>query len=91
MRRNSWGPGDQDGSGTLSFRETFIGLALLLSPSHEQRMECAFMMMDANSSGRVSLDELHNFLQYIAPLSTSKYDIAALSEQALSFTQERDP
>ena len=37
---------DQDGNGQLDFREMFIGMALLLSSSRDERLECAFSMMD---------------------------------------------
>jgi len=80
----SCGPGlfdafDQDGSGTLDFRETFVGLSLLLSGSMETRMECAFAMMDDNGSGRVSRMEVEVFLQSIAPRSVSRFEITTLA------------
>ena len=48
---------DQDGSGHLDFRECFIGLSLLLSSSQEERLECAFFMIDQNGTGRISREE----------------------------------
>ena len=62
---------DQDGNGRLDFRELFLGMSMLLSGSYEERLKCAFMMMDSNGTGRVSKDELARLLRYISPRSVS--------------------
>ena len=74
---------DTDNSGTLDFKEMFIGLSLLLSSSREQRLECAFLMMDDNGSGRVSQREVEVFLKAIAPRSVGAAEIRALSTQIM--------
>ena len=74
---------DQDGSGHLDFREMFIGMSLLLASSREERMECAFAMMDNNGSGRVSRDEVEVFLRTIAPHSVTKYELESLAVQVM--------
>jgi len=74
---------DTDDSGHLNFREMFVGMALLLSSSFEQRLECAFDMMDANGSGRVSREEMASFLRYIAPPSATRYDVGMMSLKAI--------
>ena len=72
---------DQDQNGFLDFRELFVGMSILLSVSTEQRLESAFMMMDTNSSGRVSITELDTFLRNIAPRTVPTHEVMALSEQ----------
>jgi len=77
--RQLFGCFDQDGSGMLDFREAFIGLSLLCSGNREERLECAFMMIDENGSGRVSKEEIEVFLRSIAPRSVSRYEIDSLT------------
>jgi len=60
---------DQDGNGSLDFREMFIGLVLLCSESREQRLRAMFTLMDANGSGRISREELESFLHFLWPPS----------------------
>lgn len=36
----------------------FIGLSVLLSSSHEARLQCVFEMLDANGTGRISRAEV---------------------------------
>jgi Ca2+-binding EF-hand superfamily protein len=66
---------DTDNSGQLDFKEMFIGLALLLSSSREQQLNCAFDMMDGNQSGRVSREEFGVFLSWIAPTGLTRYEV----------------
>ena len=74
---------DQDRNGQLDFKEMFIGMALLLSSSQADRLECAFMMMDTNGSGRVSRDEVSTFLHTIAARPTNQYDVELLASQIM--------
>ena len=74
---------DQDGNGQLDSKELFIGMALLLSSSQAERLECAFMMMDTNGSGRVSRDEVSTFLHTIAARPTNQYDVELLASQIM--------
>ena len=74
---------DQDGNGQLDFREMFIGLALLLSTSREQRLECAFKMMDSNDSGNISRTEVQWFLRDIAPRSVSAREVVDLADRVM--------
>ena len=74
---------DRDKSGYVDFKELFLGLSLLLSPSNENRLECAFQMMDANNSGRVSLSEVTGFIRVVAPIDTSSHDIQTLSSRIM--------
>jgi Ca2+-binding EF-hand superfamily protein len=67
---------DLDKNGYLEFREMFLGLALLLSGTKEEKLECAFSMMDANGTGRVSREELEVFLKAIAPKTVSRPEIS---------------
>ena len=75
---------DQDGNGQLDFKELFIGMALLLSATKRERLECAFMMMDANGSGRVSRDEVTKFLWFIAPRPVSEYEVVSLASRVMN-------
>ena len=63
--------------------QVFIGLALLLAAPEENRLECVFVMMDRNDSGRVSVKEMEMFLRTIAPLSVSPEELSALAIEVI--------
>jgi hypothetical protein len=77
---------DRGGHGELDFRETFLGMSLLLSGSYEERLECAFMMIsvDADGSGKVSKDELDAFLRCLAPATVKWYAVRALAADIMA-------
>jgi len=81
---------DQDGNNELDFKEMFLGFAVLLSGSNEERLECAFEMMDADGSGRVSLSEVKHFLTWIAPRSVSRHDVTALAQRIMAEADTND-
>ena len=74
---------DLDNSGHLDFKEVFIGMALLLSSSREQRLECAFHMMDTDQSGQVSVAEMEVCVRTIAPPTVSSEVIRPLSAKIM--------
>ena len=78
---------DRDHSGMLDFREAFVGLSLLCSNSREERLECAFQMIDANDSGAVSREEILVFLKSVAPASATRHQLGLL---ALQIVHEAD-
>ena len=87
IERPLFGAFDQDGNGQLDLREMFVGLALLLSSSQEARLECAFMLLDANGSGMVSLDEVTLFLSTVAPRPANHHEASTLASKVM---QEAD-
>ena len=66
---------DRDNSGLLDFQEVFIGMAMLCSDSHEDKLRSVFEIMDADRSGRISRTELEQFLVHIAPWRTTSAEI----------------
>ena len=50
----------------------------------ESLLENAFMMMDEDDSGALSLTELKAFLSFIAPVEAKKKEISALSARFMS-------
>ena len=74
---------DRNGDMELDFDEVFLGLALLLPISWEEEIQAAFMIMDGNGSGRVSLQEVEHFIRSIAPPGTARYRISSLATQIL--------
>lgn len=58
---------DHDGSRELNCQEMYIGLAILLTGSREERLQRAFAMMDADGSGTISRVKLATLFRFLAP------------------------
>eukprot|EP00658_Telonema_sp_P-2_P039079 TRINITY_DN27943_c0_g1_i1.p1 TRINITY_DN27943_c0_g1~~TRINITY_DN27943_c0_g1_i1.p1 ORF type:complete len:238 (-),score=56.47 TRINITY_DN27943_c0_g1_i1:48-761(-) len=69
---------DRDGSGALSFREVFAGMAMLCAQAPERRLSAAFELIDSSGDGRISTAELRLFLRILSPFSMSVEEIAVL-------------
>ena len=68
---------DHTETGYLGLKEACVGLVLLLALSHEERLEGVFAMLDTAETGRLTVPELSQFLQWVAPKGTPDTDISA--------------
>ena len=72
---------DRDNSGLLDFREVFVGMALLCSDTREEKLQAVFQIMDANGSGRISPQELEQFLIAVCAWYVSMSEIRSMVAQ----------
>ena len=72
---------DRDNSGLLDFREVFGGMALLCSDTREEKLQAVFQIMDANGSGRISPQELEQFLIAVCAWYVSMSEIRSMVAQ----------
>ena len=74
---------DRDGSGTLDFRELFIGIAMLCSDPHDDRLHAVFQIMDEDNSGGITDGELAHFLVAIAPWDTNGSEVSNVAARIM--------
>lgn len=77
---------DKDGSGSISWDECAVGLALLVNGTLEQKMDFAFGFYDADKSGDISQAELTSMI--VAALQCSPAEAAGIAGQMFAAYDE---
>jgi len=77
---------DKDGSGSISWDECAVGLALLVNGTLEQKMDFAFGYYDADKSGDISQAELTSMI--VAALQCSPAEAAGIAAQMFAAYDE---
>ena len=72
---------DTDNKQNIPCVETFLKLCLMLSTPLEERVQCAFMILDQNGIGNLNALQVQTFLRTVAPPSVSQPEIMAWVSQ----------